>query len=181
MATLMLLLPPIPSLSRFAVHVAGLESDLLLDVLSHMLELKLLTILEEPRFQLRALVYSRRWTFLRAPYAVSKVRPVLCPRLETVELPNFRAVSDETFLRFVQSRTEPQHQSVAQLSRVAARFSRPMDLDIKSHLQDAIGGGLDITPIYTPSPVTYSPLEGTNDFLPGWEEWRERGWRTHHS
>jgi hypothetical protein len=47
MATLMHLLPSTPSLSRFAVHAAGLESDLLLDVLSHMLELKLLTILEE--------------------------------------------------------------------------------------------------------------------------------------
>jgi hypothetical protein len=79
------------------------------------------------------------------------------PLSRTVELQNFSAVSDETFPQVVRSRTEPQHQTVAQLSRVAARFDRPIDFDIKSHLQDAIAGALD----------TYFSLGGDGQLLPG--------------
>ncbi|KAJ7922347.1 hypothetical protein B0H13DRAFT_2267580 [Mycena leptocephala] len=174
-------LPATPSLEWFKIHVSGLRSDSLLDVLSRMPALKILTIWEEP-----CTTTTDTWFLPRDGHFLEHLTPShgpgsVCPRLETIELYNFSAVSDETLLQFVRSRTEPQPQNVAHLSRVVARLGRPMEFDLHSRLQDAVAGGLAISLIYAMPPFTYSPLEGTDDFSArgwdGWgESWGDDGW-----
>jgi hypothetical protein len=171
------LLPSTPSLEWFKIYAGGLRSNALLAALSDMPALKRLTILDEPCsptaddwFLPRDERFLEQLTLSQGPES----GPVVCPRLETIELHNFNVVSDETLLQFVRSRTELQHQGVTRLSRVLVQFGRLMDLDIKSHLQDAIAGGLVMDLSYVKPRFTYSPLEGTNDWNSGEDPWE--GW-----
>ncbi|KAJ7919261.1 hypothetical protein B0H13DRAFT_254740 [Mycena leptocephala] len=162
------LLPSTPSLESFIIFARGLRSNCLLDVLSRMPALKSLTILDEPCSATSDAWFLPRDNKFLEYLALSQgpeSAPVVCPCLERIELQNFSAVSDETLLQFVQSRThESTTSGVPHLSRVTGRFLRRMDFDVKPHLADAIAGGLSVVLSYTKPGFTYSPLEGTVDF-----------------
>jgi hypothetical protein len=165
------LLPSTPSLEWFKIYAGGLRSNALLATLSDMPALKRLTILDEPCsptaddwFLPRDERFLEHLTLSQGP----EPDCVVCPCLEAIELYNFNALSDVTLLQFVRSRTEPQHQDVACLSRVFVQSNRCIEFDIQLHLQDAITGGLVMDLNYVKPRFTYSPFEGTND----WNPWR---------
>ncbi|KAJ7677722.1 hypothetical protein DFH06DRAFT_1465627 [Mycena polygramma] len=94
---------------------------------------------------------------------------VVCPLLQHLALENFSAVSNETLVQFIQSRTvslpgyvQAKHcghfETVVPLSRFSCSFRRLLDRDIVPELQDAIAAGLVLELEYLPN--LYSPLEG---------------------
>ncbi|KAJ6559909.1 hypothetical protein B0H19DRAFT_1375865 [Mycena capillaripes] len=175
------LLPSTPTLESFRISAVGLPSQGYLDILSLMPMLRELTILDEPFTPPQPFdpwSQPRDAHFLEHLMPSQGLNPVVCPRLEFIELENFSAASDETLLQFVQSRTRPQIQNVTHLSHIVVAFSRPKEFDILSPLQDAIAAGLVISLNYLPDRTgaqLYSPLEGTSDF-DFWGGWG-RGWQ----
>ncbi|KAJ6559950.1 hypothetical protein B0H19DRAFT_1027685 [Mycena capillaripes] len=175
----MQLLPSTPTLECLRISAVGMPTQGYMDILSHIPTLKKLIILDEPSNnseQPHPWYLPRDERFLEH-LTLDPGRPVLCPQLEFIELQNFSAASDETLLQLVRSRTGPQVQS-ARLSHVVIRFNRQMDVDIMSHLEDALASGLSITLNYLTAPPShvppYSPLEGTDDF--GWGLGAGAGW-----
>ncbi|KAF7352126.1 F-box domain-containing protein [Mycena venus] len=178
------LLPSTPSLQSFTIQAPGLGSESLLEVLSHLPTLKNLAILAEP---CKNTDLPFDWShspmeekFLDRLSLGSAT--VICPLLESIQLQNFHAASDETLFQFIRSRTRPpQAENVVgcRLSRVAATFRRGMQWDIIPHLQDAVAGGLVVSLKYASRRTKiYSPLEGTNDFNNYWN-WDPDNWDQH--
>ncbi|KAF8210638.1 hypothetical protein K438DRAFT_1959872 [Mycena galopus ATCC 62051] len=122
------------------VDLRHLTSDTLLAALTEMASLEELHILREPRGAGRP--GSADPQFL---VRLTASAPVLCPHLRCLELVRFSAVSDDTILRFVQSRTgtgrELLLKHVVQLERMAATLDRRMQFDIRPQLSGAIADG----------------------------------------
>lgn len=87
--------------------------------------------------------------------------PVLCPTLHSLHLVNFRDISDEELLTFIQGRTGVERGDVTPLEYVHAKIAREMQSDIMPFLQPLIEGGLEISLEYEIS-NPYSAWEGVD-------------------
>ncbi|KAJ7626559.1 hypothetical protein DFH06DRAFT_734251 [Mycena polygramma] len=163
------LLPSTPSLESFSAHLHGLQSDILLDVLSHIPTLRKLALLQEP---CQAVEPTHRGYCPPDDLFLDRLapgsNPVVCPLLESIELHNISAATDETVLRLIRSRTDPQILTMRKLTHVTVKFRRSM-VDILPHLEDPIARGLVVFLDYPtrathPAP-RYPPFEGMDDFV----------------
>jgi hypothetical protein len=164
------LFPLDTSLQCLRVNIGGLNSSVFVAALADMPSLQELQVLREPSDLPIHTADPHFLTHLTTP--PNRVTPVVCPRLRCLELEKFDALSDETVLQFIQSRTGPLLQfihakrgeqllTIVPLSRFSCVFERSQRRDIIPELQDAIAAGLVLDLKYRPLPrVTYSPLEG---------------------
>ncbi|KAJ7691224.1 hypothetical protein B0H14DRAFT_3048208 [Mycena olivaceomarginata] len=95
--------------------------------------------------------------------------PILCPRLRNLTLKQFKAVSDDTLLDFVRSRTgvrlealrESTGLDIAQLSLFACSLQRSPQRDVRADFRRT--GCVTNLTYQQDSAVLYSPLEGLDD------------------
>ncbi|KAF7344355.1 hypothetical protein MSAN_01916500 [Mycena sanguinolenta] len=158
------LIPSPRSMKYLRLEVEGLGCENLLASLADMPLLEELILFTEPRSKEQT-EETNIWRYWKSREGdkdfLLHLTPghdsVLCPLLQRVEL-HLCLVSDESLLRFVQSRTN--------LASVTVTFYRPMQFDIIPHLQDAISGGLAVTLTYQSGDSkapTYPPLEGSTN------------------
>ncbi|KAF7344427.1 F-box domain-containing protein [Mycena sanguinolenta] len=134
----------IDRLECLKVNVKLFPSEVLLAALAIMPVLEELHIVGEP------VTPERR----RDPLFFTQLVPELCPRLQRVELSDFKALSDATILEFILSRS--QLQNVVRLARFSCRLQRDMQRDVLPALEST-GCVVDLK--YDSVPPAYSLFE----------------------
>ncbi|KAJ6537945.1 hypothetical protein B0H19DRAFT_1181334 [Mycena capillaripes] len=159
------LFPSDAFLQCLRVNIRGLNTSVLVAALTAIPTLEEVYILQEPTNISDRYPDSKFLTHLTAP--PNRVIPIVCPNLHVLELERFDAVSDDTILQFLQSRTGPLlqfilvEQPIVQLARFSCTFDRSCRRNIMPELQAAIAAGLSVDLKYIPlAKITYSPLEG---------------------
>ncbi|KAJ7181512.1 hypothetical protein C8R43DRAFT_969406 [Mycena crocata] len=198
-STLGQMFPTTGQLETLKINMPGVGGDALLAALAQMPLLRELAIDGEPYDERQHIEWwpARDEDFLArlAPSSDRNV-PVICPRLRSVEISGFSAVSDETLLEFVRSRTAPQIHNrqesrstgphveevdVTPLTSAVLTIRRPMQFDILPPLHDAVAAGLFLSLRYdTPFVAAYSAWEGTEQHMNSWNQWPPmtgQGWQ----
>jgi hypothetical protein len=167
-------IPSAGTLVSFKLRLDHIANEGVLQVLRNMPSLQELQLEGEPIIQpgphvqnaWEQVAWDKKFLAHLTP-TPDEIRAVVCPQLRCIELLRFFSVSDQAILEFVQSRTGPQLQNVAHLSRMVCSIRRRMQFDIIPHLQDVIADGLVLSLTYVEPPVIrYSPQEGTEDYIP---------------
>ncbi|KAJ7881264.1 hypothetical protein B0H14DRAFT_2705131, partial [Mycena olivaceomarginata] len=148
------------------IQLRRLGSASILAVLADMPSLEELRIGREPRDENR----DRDPQFLaHLTPPLGGAGPILCPRLRRLTLKQFKAVSDDTLLDFVRSRTgvrlkalrESTGLDITQLSLFACSLQRSPQRDVRADLRRT--GCVTNLTYQQDSAILYSPSEGLDD------------------
>ncbi|KAJ7328413.1 hypothetical protein DFH08DRAFT_319349, partial [Mycena albidolilacea] len=154
-------------LESLELCVRNLSSSILLAALADTPSLETLHLTWEPLDQQDPPRFDAQLLTHLTPVA-DTISPVLCPKLRHLNLKHFKAVSDDTLLEFIlsrtrpqladlQARTDPSLPNVVRLERFSCGLRRPMERDIQVELQPH---NLDLKLwLRYQSVPTYSPLE----------------------
>ncbi|KAJ7512688.1 hypothetical protein B0H11DRAFT_2267764 [Mycena galericulata] len=144
------------SLERLNLLVSIVLTKTLLDTLSLVPTIRQLLLSQEPRSP------ADRWSNKpfgdRDPHFVSLLNSAnaggpLCPNLESIELWQFEAMSDQTLLDFIEERSRPALGCTTRLLSVRAIIPRERQADITPPLQPLIQDGLTLSLDYEPRPL----------------------------
>ncbi|KAJ6537855.1 hypothetical protein B0H19DRAFT_1181055 [Mycena capillaripes] len=149
-----------PALERVSLTVDWLSTAQLIDFLRLLPLLSDLELMHEPMLTAHTGPLDPDFLLQFAPDS----ELILCPSLRRLKLSNFRVMTDDTLLAFIQTRTSGSV-GFARLEAVNVHLLHESTLDLKAALRGAVDSGLQLSLQYAPIIYKddYSPWERVDD------------------